>query len=661
MTAVPPSPDYSPYRELFKQRWTVESIQHHLKLGNLPFKLIFRKEHEDYHTETTSNWLVKVQLTNNVACVVVHLTSGFSEEYVYIVCELEVTNGDVTWQTRDCLRNYHMIIPQLKLQTNIITIQLKVFVSTYCDSLLSVPTFPTPLCWSRCRMFAGHMLHELHFPHHTFEVRPFRVAHLSNENFHLQFVDKLGDQRTVYIELQLPDNIKLTTCTIRINVIDHMGYPMFTELCVQLRNGQPQPKKLKALVPYEDMYAGTQNFSKPFSVTLSIDTPFVCHYLETPTQITRVIDFDILTRAYAPLLTEDPDCDSSLLKLLVGHDETPIGAPTALLMANSEVFRTMFTIDMREKRTNIVRLPDFEPDLWRTLITFLVSGASEETNKNALALFPIAHCYQLQLLEWYCVYQLCMQLDFENLHDIKAHADLFDNALLKAECKSYMAYLSAEERSRRHKFALFPTSDEPCNWTPCNWTDVRLGLIKMKPLQMFAGLLAAETVRRVYENVYSNGDRADIVLRMGDCRLEVHSFVLKVRAPILLEIIKRNQSAQQMPTMLKVTINEDPVIFQDFVRYIYTGRSEFMVRKPEVYLRFGWQYGIDTLRADAETQLMSMCVHSNASHMMRLATKYEAQKLQDYILREVQATTRVLVTYKKVKSADNDSFDESYS
>lgn len=641
-----PSKGFSPYRELFNHRWTVESIQHHITLDTTPFKLILRKVHDDDHSGQSSTWIIKVHLTNNLAFAVVHLCSGFSSECVYIVCELEVTNGDLLWRTRDCVRNYHMHMPAMKFQKSIVTFQLKVFISTFCDNRLTAPSIRTPLSWSRSAMFPGHLLHELFFPVHTFEPRPFQVPHLSGEDFQIQFYEKLEDNKTIFVELLFPENIRLSACTVRITVLDYKGYPMFTSLRVPLRNGRPQSKKLKALLSYEDMYEGTQNFSRPYSVTLTIDSPFVCHFQETPRQTSRPTDFGLLSRAFAPLINE-PEWGISLL-LLVGPDEVPIRAPAALLMANSEVFRTMLGIDMQEKITNTVRLPDFEPEMWQALVKFFVHGASEETDEYALPLLAVAHCYQMKALEWYCGYQLCMQLTFENLHEIKQYAELFNIKMLKSECNAYLEYLCEEVKSKQNKTTPYRPNDSPSN--PSKWSDVRLSFLQMKPLSASTELLRAEALRMVYENLFHTAFGSDVIFEVGDLHLAAHSFVLKARAPVLFEILERKESS----SFHKVTINEDALTFKDFLLYIYTGRSELMVHNADIFLRLGWQYGIEAMRLEAEVHLMSVCVHSNASSLLRLASKYEANHLLDYIINEVQATTRTLNMWKKPKLNNHD-------
>ena len=62
--------------------------------------------------------------------------------------------------------------------------------------------------------------------------------------------------------------------------------------------------------------------------------------------------------------------------LIVGQEDSKeeIKVNKFMLMARSPVFARMFQIDMIEKSTNIVEIPDVSPEVFKTVLSYIYTG-----------------------------------------------------------------------------------------------------------------------------------------------------------------------------------------------------------------------------------------------------------------------------------------------
>ena len=89
-------------------------------------------------------------------------------------------------------------------------------------------------------------------------------------------------------------------------------------------------------------------------------------------------------------------------------------AHRAVLAARSPVFVKMFSHDMKESATNIINMPDIEPDVLKEFLTYLYTYDSPNIKNYAASLLDFAEKYQLPHLKSLCEQRLSYDLQINN-------------------------------------------------------------------------------------------------------------------------------------------------------------------------------------------------------------------------------------------------------
>lgn len=123
--------------------------------------------------------------------------------------------------------------------------------------------------------------------------------------------------------------------------------------------------------------------------------------------------------------------------LIVGGERFP--AHKAVLAAASQVFKAMFTREMKEKYQQEIVLSSLDPRSWRIAVQYIYTAqvdiADEET---ALLVLSSARMYQLETLEQFVENFLISRLTVGNCFEFLGHADHYDLVELKAACEGTM-------------------------------------------------------------------------------------------------------------------------------------------------------------------------------------------------------------------------------
>lgn len=122
-----------------------------------------------------------------------------------------------------------------------------------------------------------------------------------------------------------------------------------------------------------------------------------------------------------------------------------IKAHRCLLMARSPVFRAMLGRDMQERRTGVVRIPDFEPEIVREFLLFLYTdNLSGKTvmQDHCVPLLSIAMKYEVRGLVKICEGYLASQISEDNVVRILLVADEYAAFGLKDDALNFIAHHS---------------------------------------------------------------------------------------------------------------------------------------------------------------------------------------------------------------------------
>ena len=113
--------------------------------------------------------------------------------------------------------------------------------------------------------------------------------------------------------------------------------------------------------------------------------------------------------------------------LIVGQENSKeeIKANKFMLMARSPVFARMFQINMKEKSTNIVEIPDVSPKVFKTVLSYIYTGQVNNhlSLEETISMLNTAGKYNLEHLKALCENRLAILLNATNAAHILVVAD----------------------------------------------------------------------------------------------------------------------------------------------------------------------------------------------------------------------------------------------
>lgn len=144
------------------------------------------------------------------------------------------------------------------------------------------------------------------------------------------------------------------------------------------------------------------------------------------------------------LYTNEELCDTVLRV-----NEREFKVHRIILAARSSVFAAMFKHETSEKQTGIVKITDCDSDSFQEFLEFLYSGQLENVSfRSALQLYKTADKYNVQELKRFCVEHMEHNLKVENICDVFALAEEYDESEL---------YEAAQDFFNRNIVEIFET------------------------------------------------------------------------------------------------------------------------------------------------------------------------------------------------------------
>jgi len=142
-----------------------------------------------------------------------------------------------------------------------------------------------------------------------------------------------------------------------------------------------------------------------------------------------------LTTNFGELLTSGEMSD---FKIICDGKEFP--CHKTILMARSNVLRTMFNNDMQETNQNQMTIIDMEPAVVKCFLNFIYTGevSSEDLKENAMKLLGVADQYELKGLTKLCENELMTTVDNDNVLAMIMKADQFNADILMKVCMKWI-------------------------------------------------------------------------------------------------------------------------------------------------------------------------------------------------------------------------------
>ena len=109
-----------------------------------------------------------------------------------------------------------------------------------------------------------------------------------------------------------------------------------------------------------------------------------------------------------------------------------------ILASQSPVFKKMFEIDMRERRSGVIEVPDITPAVMSDLLAYLYTGTAPHVDTLARELLNVANKYELPRLLSICETTLVSKITADSVLEILILAELHESITLKKACLSFI-------------------------------------------------------------------------------------------------------------------------------------------------------------------------------------------------------------------------------
>lgn len=187
---------------------------------------------------------------------------------------------------------------------------------------------------------------------------------------------------------------------------------------------------------------GVQHFIKNLSdyledgtLTVQVDASFNC--FSTPSQ-----SLDKLTASPVNSIRQSIKSlyrnDDTLADITLKCAGKEFKAHKVILASQSPVFRKMFEIDMKEKRSDIVEISDLTPEVLSNLLSFIYAGTCPNIRTVAMELLNAANKYQIPSLMIMCEKELEVRVKTDNVFEYLVLAYLHQATHLKASCMRFI-------------------------------------------------------------------------------------------------------------------------------------------------------------------------------------------------------------------------------
>ena len=109
-----------------------------------------------------------------------------------------------------------------------------------------------------------------------------------------------------------------------------------------------------------------------------------------------------------------------------------------ILASQSPVFKKMFEIDMRERRSGVIEVPDITPAVMSDLLAYLYTGTAPHVDTLARELLNVANKYELPRLLSICETTLASKITVRCILEMLILAELHEAKTLKKACLGFI-------------------------------------------------------------------------------------------------------------------------------------------------------------------------------------------------------------------------------
>jgi BTB/POZ domain len=234
--------------------------------------------------------------------------------------------------------------------------------------------------------------------------------------------------------------------------------------------------------------------------------------------------------------------------------------------------------------------------------------------------------WQLGIQKTYCyVFQLIPLFKING--GMKVSARIY---FLASDGKWY-SYMTCEEKN--------VISETPMDFTPeIVINDLQpQGLLRNDTLTLLCQVKVTELVystaarkKNGLEKLFCNTLYSDLTFVAGGKEFPAHKALVADRCPIFDYLFKDPMKKLQMN---RIEVPEGAAVFEELLRFMYTGKSENLPSLAEDLLVAAEKYQLTQLKADCEQELIKQLNGTNATRLLLLANLHGAVQLRAGIMK----------------------------
>ena len=184
-----------------------------------------------------------------------------------------------------------------------------------------------------------------------------------------------------------------------------------------------------------------------FNDTLTIQVSATLLCISDPTETTLRVGCDVPANVRGDTML-DLYRDKAFADASIKCRDQVFKVHKAILASQSPVFRKMFEVDMKEKRSGVIEIsdPDVSPEVVSDLVTYLYTANAPGIRTQAKELLKVAHLYEISRLLRMCEDELQKSITAGNVCNLLLLAELHAAQDLKTKC---MEFIHLNSRSMR--------------------------------------------------------------------------------------------------------------------------------------------------------------------------------------------------------------------
>ena len=171
------------------------------------------------------------------------------------------------------------------------------------------------------------------------------------------------------------------------------------------------------------------------TLTLQVDATLLCltDHSECVETSNTLVPADDIRKGIKRLYKDD-----SLTDVTITCGGKEFRAHKVILASQSPVFKKMFEIDMKEKRSGVIEVPDITPAVMSDLLAYLYTGTAPHVDTLARELLNVADKYELPRLLSICETTLVSKITAKSVLEMLILAELHKTETLKNACLGFI-------------------------------------------------------------------------------------------------------------------------------------------------------------------------------------------------------------------------------